>query len=169
MLFGRRRSVSRGQASGWRRRASRGVFEVDCLVEPGAEEVVYPRSCRSLDRMRTPVWKLPGYGIMPARVDQFAGKAIHNGLKLANMNTCREPNRMPDQRLTNSSRKRGKTPGNFRKSAFQYSGSYDRKPGFPPFRPCAAQPCCTCVPGLLPLLHIIKRISEIFGEFGNRG
>src|ERR671939_971377 len=104
MLFGRRRSVSRGQASGWRRRASRGVFEVDCLVEPGAEEVVYPRSRRSLDRMRTPVWKLPGYGIMPARVDQFAGKAIHNGLKLANMNTCREPNRMPDQRLTNSSR-----------------------------------------------------------------
>src|SRR5918911_267492 len=107
MLFGRRRSVSRGQASGWRRRASRGVFEVDCLVEPGAEEVVYPRSRRSLDRMRTPVWKLPGYGIMPARVDQFAGKAIHNGLKLANMNTCREPNRMPDQRLTNSSRTTG--------------------------------------------------------------
>src|ERR671927_394611 len=104
MLFSRRRSVSQGQASGWRRRASRGVFEVDCLVEPGAEEVVYPRSRRSLDRMRTPVWKLPGYGIMPARVDQFAGKAIHNGLKLANMNTCREPNRMPDQRLTNSSR-----------------------------------------------------------------
>src|ERR671938_762894 len=104
MLFGRRRSVSRGQASGWRRRASRGVFEVDCLFEPCAEDLVYPRSRRSLDRIRTPVWKLPGYGIMPARVDQFAGKAIHNGLKLANMNTCREPNRMPDQRLTNSSR-----------------------------------------------------------------
>src|ERR671932_644806 len=54
MLFSRRRSVSQGQASGWRRRASRGVFEVDSLVEPGTEEVVYPRSRCSLDRMRTP-------------------------------------------------------------------------------------------------------------------
>src|ERR671929_927419 len=128
MLFGRRRSVSRGQASGWRRRASRGVFEVDCLVEPGAEEVVYPRSRRSLDRMRTPVWKLPGYGIMPARVDQFAGKAIHNGLKLANMNTCREPNRMPDQRLTNSSRTT--TIGTYGEAAFSkgvlYGNAADR-------------------------------------------
>src|ERR687886_1790249 len=111
MLFGRRRSVSRGQASGWRRRASRGVFEVDCLVEPGAEEVVYPRSRRSLDRMRTPVWKLPGCGIVPERVDQFAGKAIHNGLKLANMNTCREPKRMSDQTLANSSWTTTSAPG----------------------------------------------------------
>jgi hypothetical protein len=41
---------------------------------------------------------------MPERVDQFAGKDISNRLKLANMNTCRKPKRMSDQRLANSSR-----------------------------------------------------------------
>src|SRR5918912_1111709 len=136
MLFGRRRSVSRGQASGWRRRASRGVFEVDCLVEPGAEEVVYPRSRRSLDRMRTPVWKLPGYGIMPARVDQFAGKAIHNGLKLANMHTCREPNRMPDQRLTNSSRTTTSMSTRLSAARAPFDGSALHRTRIDPWRNC---------------------------------
>ncbi len=41
---------------------------------------------------------------MPARMDQFAEKGIHNRLKLAKMKTYREPKRMPDQRLANSSR-----------------------------------------------------------------
>ena len=41
---------------------------------------------------------------MPARTDQFAEKGIHNRLKLAKMKTYREPKRMPDQRLANSSR-----------------------------------------------------------------
>src|ERR671929_926994 len=103
MLFGRRRSVSRGQASRWRRQASRGVRSIVWLSLVRKRSAC-PLSRRSLGRMRTPVCTLTGYGITPERVDQFAGKGISNRLELANMNTCREPKRMSEQRLANSSR-----------------------------------------------------------------